>query len=78
MDSPTHDVPLTVKEAAAFFGVARSTVWSWISRAKLEPIGYRKGQGQALVYRFGDLAAAEKRFRSSGMGRSRSGHRSCP
>lgn len=76
MSSPTDEVPFTVKEAAAFFHVAVSTVWNWISRAKIEPIGFRKGQGQPLVYRFGDLSRAEQRFRKSGMGRPRSGHRS--
>lgn len=71
MDSPTHDVPFTVKEAAKFWDVAVPTVVSWIRKLKLQPIGVRPGRNHALEYRFGDLAAAERRYRTSGTGRPR-------
>lgn len=75
MESPANEVPFTVKEAAAFWNVARSTVWMWVSRAKIESVGVRQTPGFPREYRFGDLSAAEQRYRSSGAGRPRSKHR---
>lgn len=72
MDRAAYDVPFTVKEAADFWKVGRTTVANWIRLAGIRPLGYRPGRGDPLVYRFGDLAAAEQRYRTSGMGRPRS------
>jgi transposase len=66
-----HDVPFTVREAAGFFNVERPTVWAWIRRYKLEPVGRREHEpGKPKEYRFGDLAEAERFAR-----RSRGRHR---
>ncbi len=68
-----HDVPLTVRQAADFFHVERSTVWTWVHRYKLEPVGRRYGEpGRPKLYRFGDLARAERLARSYRPGRRRS------
>ena len=75
------DVTVTVAEAARFFGVAPTTVWTWINRAGLQPVGIRKrgaGKGQSpYEYRFGDLAGLEMKARNAPVsGRPRK--RRCP
>lgn len=73
MDSPTDNVPFTVREAATFWKVAVSTVRTWIINSRLQPVGVRRcaGPNSALEYRFGDLAEAERHYRLSGTGRPR-------
>ncbi len=72
MDSPTHDVPFTVNEAAAFWKVAKTTVRNWIKWSEIQPIGWLDQLGNPWVYRFGDLSAAERKYRTSVMGAPRS------
>lgn len=56
-----HDVPFSVREAAEFFNVGRSTIWTWVRRYGLEPVGQRRYErGKPKLYRFGDLARAER------------------
>lgn len=62
------EVPFTVREAAEFFRVERATVWGWIRRYHLEPVGMR---GLAKLYRFGDLVKVERAVRTSAPGRHR-------
>lgn len=67
-----HDVPFTARDAAHFWGVTISAVYRWIERAQIEAVGYRREpHANPLVYRFGDLADAERRFRTSPRGRPR-------
>lgn len=54
------DPALTVAEAAMWFGVQPSTVRMWMRG--VEHVGMR---GPAKLYRFGDLAEAERRARNA-------------
>lgn len=66
------DVPFTVREAARFFRVEVSTVWSWVHRYRLEAVGQREHErGKPKLYRFGDLARAERLARTRPGGRPR-------
>lgn len=60
------DVTVTVAEAARFFGVHLNTVWRWIDKAGLEPVGVRLVPHQGKpphLYRLGDLARLEQQAR---------------
>jgi transposase len=68
----THDVPLTVAEAAKFFRVQSSTIRTWVRRYELEPVEHREHErGRPKLYRFGDLTRAERLTRQSPHGRRR-------
>lgn len=56
------DVVLTVKEAAAWFGVVASTVRMWVRQREIECVGMR---GMAKLYRFGDLVDADRATRNA-------------
>jgi transposase len=53
---------LTVKEAAAWFGVVASTVRMWVRTYKIECVGMRD---QAKLYRFGALVEADRATRNA-------------
>jgi len=61
--SGVRDAGLTSAEAAAWFGVAPSTVRGWITTHSLEPIGKR---GRANLYSFRALSAIDLKTRKSG------------
>lgn len=48
---------VTVAEAASWFGTRPSTVRNWISRQRISSVGRR---GNAKLYRFIELAQAER------------------
>lgn len=62
MGGAARDVELTVKEAAAWFGVVASTVRMWAKTGKIEAVGMR---GQAKTYRFTDLVEADRISRNA-------------
>jgi len=69
-----NDNTVTITETAKFFGVAKTTVWSWIDLHKIEPAGQRwlPGVGRyANTYRFLDMANAERKARKETRGRPR-------
>lgn len=71
MDSATGPT-VTVKEAAAFWHVAESTVNTWIDRYHVTAVGYvPHHRGRPKLYLFADLARAEKIARNHPGGRPR-------
>jgi excisionase family DNA binding protein len=58
----TAEINLTVKEAAAWFRVAPSTVREWVRQRKIECRGTK---GPAKLYRFSDLIEAERATRNA-------------
>ena len=69
VDGPT----ITTKDAAAFFRVPQSTVHTWVSRYRIKAVGRLYGQpGRPKLYRFADIANAERRTRTNPKGRGRS------
>lgn len=57
-----EQVKFTVAEAASWFGVTESTIYSWRRRNKIEPVGQYRGHD---LYRFVDLARADREVRES-------------
>jgi hypothetical protein len=69
---PADEVLFTVAEAATFFDVSRNTVWYWINHLGIRPVRQdRNRRGHPDLFRFGELARAERVVRASPRGRPR-------
>jgi hypothetical protein len=66
-----YDAPMSASEAAAYYGVALTTITSWVRKGYLSPIGHETRYGRRVpVYRLLDLDEAEARaYRNSRLGR---------
>lgn len=53
---------MTIKLAAAWFGVSRRTAQGWVTRYQIQPVGH---MGNALIYPMDQMAEAERRARQS-------------